>query len=370
MKKLLFAINVGWYYDLHWKSRIQSSMTEDFDVHLCMSKPTDLNQANVTNLSLTRSSVGLFDNIRTLYQAVKTFVKVKPDFIHSVTIKPNIMFGLIALFARVPIYLTIPGMGSMFSQNTSQSRLIAKVIIIIYRLIGNNKNSVFTFENNTDREYFITNKICSQYNSIVVPGSGVNVEEYDAPKIDVVDAPLKILFAARLLEGKGLRDLIQAVKNVQLSGYPVILNVAGIIDNDSNEAIPLAKLETWSQEGKINWLGQINDGMQKVIADNDVIALPTRYGEGLPRILIEANACRRPVITTDIGGCKDFVTNGLNGLVVPTSDIEELTQAIIKLSERDYCAMLGEKGRIHVVNAYTDKHVIDCYKRIYKLDRE
>ncbi|KHT61559.1 hypothetical protein RJ45_21820 [Photobacterium gaetbulicola] len=365
MKKLLFAINVGWYYDLHWQERVKSEMTDGFETHLCMSKPSNPNGQNMHALSLTRSSVGVLDNLKTFYQMVKIFNRVKPDVIHSVTIKPNIMFGVIALLSRLPIFLTIPGMGSMFSQNTLKSKLIAKGILSIYRLLGRNDKSVFIFENQTDMQEFIRLRICCQSNAVTVPGSGVNIEEYDAPKIETTPQPLKLLFAARLLEGKGLRELVQAVEKVKESGIDVALNVAGIIDDDSNEAIPVTQLEDWHQQGKINWMGQINGGMQDVIAVNDAIVLPTRYGEGLPRILIEANACRRPVITTDIGGCRDFVINGETGIIVQICDPKALEDAIRKLCDRDYSAKLGERGRQRVEAFYTDKHVIDSYRQIY-----
>ncbi|PSU29857.1 glycosyltransferase family 4 protein [Photobacterium lutimaris] len=369
MKKLLFAINVGWYYDLHWQERVKSDMTEGFETHLCMSKPTNPTEPNMHSLSLTRSSVGLLDNLTTFYQALKIFNKIKPDTIHSVTIKPNIMFGLIALFARLPIFLTIPGMGSMFSQNTFKSKVIAKAILAIYRLVGKNRQSVFIFENKTDLQTFVDQKICSEVNAVTVPGSGVNIDEYSAPELDTTPQPLKLLFAARLLEGKGLRELVEATQNVKASGIDVVLNVAGIIDDDSNESIPLSQLEEWHQQGKVNWMGQINGGMQEVIAANDVIVLPTRYGEGLPRILIEANACRRPVITTDIGGCRDFVINGETGILVQICDLKALEDAIKKLSDREYCAGLGEYGRRRVEAFYTDKHVIDSYIEVYKPHR-
>ena len=369
MKKLLFAINVGWYYDLHWQDRVKSEMTDGFETHLCMSKPTNPTEKNMHALSLTRSSIGLLDNFKTFYQALKIFNKVKPDTIHSVTIKPNIMFGLIALYSKLPIFLTIPGMGSMFSQATLKSKLIARAILTIYRLVGKNDKSVFIFENRTDMQTFIDHGICSKSNAVTVPGSGVNIDEYNASRIDTSTQPLKLLFAARLLEGKGLQELVVATQNIKNSGVDVTLNVAGIIDDDSNEAIPLSQLEEWHRQGKVNWMGQINGGMQDVIAANDVIVLPTRYGEGLPRILIEANACRRPVITTDIGGCRDFVINNETGILVRICDPKALEDAIKRLNDRKYCAELGECGRLRVEAFYTDKHVIDSYVEVYKPHR-
>ena len=366
MKKLLFAINVGWYYDLHWKARVNSAMTEGFETHLCMSKPTDSENDKLHNLSLKRSSIGILDNFKTLYQSYKIFKKVNPEAIHSVTIKPNLMFGFIALCYGKPILLTIPGLGSMFSQAGLKSKLISSMIIFLYKVIGLNKDAGFIFENKADMKLFIDKGICTVDNGFTVPGSGVNIDEYNADEINPdSQGSLSLLFAARLLKGKGLYELVEAVTSLKEKGHKVTLNVAGIIDDDSTEAIPLSQLKQWDNEGTINWLGQVNGGMSSVIADNDAVVLPTRYGEGLPRILIEANACRRPVITTDIGGCRDFVINGENGILIGSCDVQALVRAIRRLMDKGFCAQLGANGRKHVEANYTDKHVIRCYQNIY-----
>ncbi|WP_413111975.1 glycosyltransferase family 4 protein [Thaumasiovibrio sp. DFM-14] len=365
MNRLLFAINVGWYYDLHWKSRVHSSMTSSMETHLCMSKPTDANEENMHEMSLTRSSKGLFDNLRTLTQAIFIYRKVKPTIIHSVTIKPNLMFGLIALLTKTPILITIPGLGSMFSQTTLLSRSVATVVMFFYRIVGLNTKAVFIFENSQDKQLFLDKSICKASDAVTVPGSGVNLAEYQASPITTEKQPLKLLFAARLLEGKGLRELLETVKELKAEGEDIELNVAGIIDDDSNESIPLHEIETWHRDGHIRWLGQVNEGMCQVIASNDAVVLPTRYGEGLPRILIEANACRRAVITTDIGGCREFIQNGRNGILVPVCDASALKKAIRRLLDREYCAELGAWGRERVEEAFTDKHVVDSYTKIY-----
>jgi len=330
-----------------------------------MSKPSIHNE-KMHEITLKRSSINLLDNIKTFYQAYKAFLKIQPDIIHSVTVKPNLIFGFIALLYRKPILITIPGLGAMFSEGDRRNKLVANLLIFLYRIVSLNKKSVFIFENKTDLGLFKNKQICSDLNGFTVPGSGVNIDEYKAEKLKASSSSeLKLLFAARLLKGKGLYELVDVVSSLRKRNVNVSLDVAGIIDFDSKEAIPVEMLEQWANEGKINWLGQVNQGMVDVIVNNDVIVLPTRYGEGLPRILIEANACQRPVIATDIGGCKDFVIDGENGLIVKTSNPHELERAIIRLTDRAYCAQLGENGRKRVEEFYTDNHVISCYQSIY-----
>ncbi|HIF9315419.1 TPA: glycosyltransferase family 4 protein [Photobacterium damselae] len=364
MKKLLFVINVGWYYRLHWQERMQSKLVDNYDLSLCMSKTEDI--SNTHEIDLERSSISLLSNIKTIIQINNIFREINPDFIHSVTVKPNIILGIMALWYKKPIIMTIPGLGSMFSQKLLKSRFLSYLILKLYRIISKNKNSFFIFENQTDQELFVTNNICNNSNSRVVPGSGVDVNEYKSEPIKIDDSKLKILFASRLLKGKGLYELVSAVDKMKNNGFQVELNVAGIIDCDSTEAISLNEIEKWHNDGIINWLGQVNQNMNRVIASNDVVVLPTQYGEGLPRILIEANSCSRAIITTDIGGCKDFVKDGVTGILISQGNDEELYLALNSMLDRKFCQKLGINGREHVLANYTIEHVINHYCSIYK----
>lgn len=364
MKKLLFVINVGWYYELHWKARMQSKLIKNLELKLCMSKPP--NDQDVIDIKLERSSIGLINNIQTFVQLNGILKKHNPDFLHSVTVKPNIMLGLLSLKKNIPLLMTVPGLGSMFSQKSVKSKIISKIILMLYKLISKNKRSYFVFENRDDQSFFIKKRICSSANSTVVSGSGVDINEYKSAQVKVDKSPLRILFASRLLRGKGLHELVIAVKKMRTNNINVVLSVAGIIDQESNEAIPVNELEDWDKEGIINWLGQINENMVDVISNHDVVVLPTKYAEGLPRILIEANACSRPVITTDVSGCKDFVKNGFNGLLISKDSEIELFSALKKMTNKAYCKELGMNGRHHVLSSYTLEHVINEYCNIYR----
>ena len=370
MKKvLLFAINVDWYFNLHWKERLQSEMVSGFDTHLCLSETNKNNSwegFKFSNLTLSRSSMGIWNNLKTFLDAIRIFRDVKPAAIHSVTVKPNIMFGLLALVYRKPVLITIPGLGSIFSREGTKAGIIQRLLLSVYWLIAKNIRATFIFENSSDLALFKDKGICNESNAIAVPGAGVDINRFKTiPMKWNANDELHLLFAARLLKEKGLYELVDVVSDLKQEDFPVSLNVAGLIDKDSREAIPLSQVEQWHQQGKIHWMGQINE-MEAVIAANHVVVLPTRYGEGLPRILLEANACGRPVITTNIPGCNDFVINEKNGILVEVCNDEALKQAIKRMRNKALCSELGENGRKHVEQSYTNKHVIECYKQIYQ----
>lgn len=365
--KLLFAINVDWYFNLHWKDRLQKDMASEFDLHLCMSE-TQKNRwkgFKFHPLKLSRSSINLISNLKTGWNAYKIFKFIKPDLIHSVTVKPNIIYGLIALWFRKPILITIPGLGSIFSVKGYKPLIIQGLLLTAYFFIGLNKKTFFIFENKTDLSFFLKIGICTELNSVAVPGAGVDINRFrNTPMRWHDNNNLKLLFAGRLLVEKGLHDLVSAVHNLRLKGFLINLSVAGIIDTDTHNAIPISTIEKWDHEGKLRWLGQIKK-MENLIPGYHVVVLPTRYAEGLPRILLEANSCGRPVIATNVPGCNEFILNGKNGILYNGGDIASLEKAILKFMDKSFCERLGHYGRKYVTESFTDIQVIDCYKNVY-----
>ena len=259
MLKLLFAINVDWYYELHWQARIKSDMTAGFEVEICLASTegaTEYPGYKTRIIGLSRSSIGLYNNIKSLYAARAVLRESRPDIIHSVTIKPNLFFGLLARIYSLPILVTIPGLGTVFSSAGLKYSVLKAVIGFMYRVIGKNSKSWFVFENHEDRQRFLDDKVCTEANSVVVPGSGVNIEQFSyVPEAEDREGEIVILFAARLLRGKGLDDLVQAVRQLNGHNRRFRLDVAGIVDSDTREAIPLAEIERLHGKGEINWLG-------------------------------------------------------------------------------------------------------------------
>lgn len=368
MKNLLFAINVDWYFDLHWRERVLSKMTSGYKVQLCLTQSQDgflCSDCKVSFLNFSRSGIGLVDNVKSLLESRRLIRASGADLIHSVTVKPNLFFGICALVSRLPIVFTIPGLGSVFSSSGLRFYFLKQLLIILYWLVGQNKKSFFAFENKEDESLFQGKHICSASNSSVVPGAGVDIDRFFySPDPSTGGGPVIILFAGRLLKGKGLDDLISAVKKIADEGGNVRVDVAGIIDEDSVESIPESQIEQWCQEGYVNWLGRVDD-MPSLLSRVHMVVLPTRYGEGLPRILLEAAACGRPVIASDVPGCRDFVEDGVSGLLVPPGDVNKLATSIRNLLDEKQRVKLGQVGREIVENHYTLEKVIDQYKEIY-----
>ncbi len=369
-KKLLFATNVDWYFDLHWRERICSPLTEGFEVTVTCAETKPLVTTGIDHwapLPMNRSSVDIFSNLRSFIVAARILNRNDFDLIHAVTVKPNIFFGILARIYALPILMTVPGLGSIFSAHSVTNKLLRKNIVRFYRLAGRNSKSFFAFENRQDQDFFLSKGICGPANSAVVAGAGINLDRFRCSGRVHQEAEdrLDLLFAARLLKGKGLTRLVQAVSALKARGGNVALHVAGIPDSESRESLPLERVRAWHDQGKINYLGQVDD-MPGLLNRVHVVVLPTTYGEGLPRILLEANACCRPVIATDIPGCNEFVHHSKNGLLVRPGNTDDLVSAIEKMFEPARRRQMGQVGRKTVKESYSMEKVITQYRQIYE----
>lgn len=369
MEKVVFVINVDWYFNLHWLERALFLVRNNYDVYVITKFQNEqlrelLSKKGIKcrSIELNRSSVNVLNELKCSISLYCALSKINPDLIHAVTVKPNIYSGLInRFFWKKPIVYSVTGLGAVFSSNGMKFLLIKKVITAIYRFISSN-NSKFIFENGDDFNQFHELGILKE-NGVVVKGAGVDINTFK-PKPFLADN--NVLFAARLLKDKGLDTLIESVEILKNKGVDIKLNVAGIIDNDVNDAISIHELEALHNKGTINWLGSRTD-MVDLINENNVVCLPTRYGEGVPRILIEGAACGRALVATDMSGCRDIVVDGKNGFLVPPSDSKMLAKKLaILLNDKLLCEEFGRFGRNLVERHYSNELVFSKTISIYR----
>ncbi|HIF9343117.1 TPA: glycosyltransferase family 4 protein [Photobacterium damselae] len=368
MKKILYVINVDWYFNLHWIDRAKYFQSLGYSVIIATNFTTNKNKKDLEELGFTcldlpfkRKNINLIYEAKIIFNLFKIIKKVNPDLIHTVTIKPNIYTGLLNKYFKKPIVYTIAGLGVVFSSSAPKFKYMKKLVIELYKLISND-NSRFIFENNHDSELFSRYRI-TKSNSVVIKGAGVDVDKYFYKNCN---GNKNILFAARLLKDKGLDTLVSAISVLRSKNINCQLNVAGIIDDDASSSIPLSEINKLHEENKINWLGTVND-MVPLIHHNDIVCLPTRYGEGVPRILIEAASCGRPIIATDIAGCNNLITDGFNGYLVRPNDVDELAYKLeLLLADINKLNYFGENGRNKILSEYSQSIVFESTHIVYK----
>ncbi|TKF34128.1 glycosyltransferase family 4 protein [Vibrio kanaloae] len=369
MFKFVYIINVDWYFHLHWLERAEYFKSLGFDIHIVTSFSNDVIKDELVSkgfichqLSVKRKSVNIFREVGSILRLKRILDEIEPELIHCVTIKPNIYAGLLnRLFFNKPIIYSVTGLGAVFSSNSIKFNLLKRIITIFYKSISSSK-ARFIFENNEDYKLFNELDILKYGNGRVIKGAGIDLTRF-SPSLPPLNK--NVLFGARLLKEKGLACLVEAKQILESQGVEFKLNVAGIIDSDVSSAIPVSQVEAWASSGDISWLGNVKN-MPKLIKENDIVCLPTTYGEGVPRILIEAASCQRAIITTDVVGCREIVSHNVNGLLAQPGDVVSLVNCLRTLLEDDEKTLdFGIKGRKKVAEEFSQEMVFEKTLKVY-----
>lgn len=300
-----------------------------------------------------------------LFRFLRTVRAVKPVLVHSSTIKPNIYAGFCKRASDYALVATVPGMGEAFSGSGLFSRIKHKVSALLYRLALNQNTTLVLCENSEDLALAKAVTKLPSSRVRLIPGAGVDPNVYECLPEAPASNNFVVLFAARLYRNKGLHVLVNAVEKLRSKGLRTELWVAGLVDPDASDVIPESQLLEWANDGLIRWLGAV-DRMPDVLQKVHVVCLPSLAREGLPRILLEAMSCGRPIVTTNVPGCKELVNNHQCGLLVPPGDSTALADALeLLFNDVDSCNSMGRRGRVAVENIYSSNNVINSTLQTY-----
>jgi glycosyltransferase involved in cell wall biosynthesis len=369
---LCYFVNVDWYFGLHWKARAKAAIDDGWQVHLITGGGgdalDDIRKIGVKchALPVKRSSVNPFDIMKTCLTLRRALKMIKPDILHCITTVANLSGGIVARMLRLPVVFSVPGTGWVFSSPTVKARLVRHLVIIGYRWISNNRKSIFIFENYDDEIMFRKCRMLGAARSEVILGAGVDTDLYSPFKVDPAGSVLRFMFAARLLKSKGLPYLVQAGKQLHAAGYTFEILICGLDDHESPDAIEASQISTWQAFPFVKWLGPQRE-MQSVLQQADVVVLPTLYGEGVPRILIEAASCGLAVIATDMPGCREVVRHQQNGILVEAGDVNSLARAMLAFIENpELCRCYGDAGRQLILSEFDQIYVNSATVGLYR----
>lgn len=372
MKKLCFYINSDWYFDLHWLERAIASLKEGYEVHVVCNFKNNEISGRLNSLGIIAHDSGMSEQSLNPFVLIKDSIKsfkllnnINPDILHCITIKPCLVGGCYAKFLKKKLVLSFVGLGRVFSSDEKKYITIKKIVSPLYRWITAKKDVFLIFEHESDREIITAMTGVSSDQTIVIEGAGIDVHNFNYVKEASNNIPV-VLFASRLIWSKGLADLVQAKKILEDRNVFFDLNVAGITVEDDPDCIPAQIIEEWSASNKINWLGK-SDEVKKLIEQSNIVALPSVYAEGVPRILIEAAAVGRASLAYDTGGCTSIIQNNLTGFVVPKNDIEQLSFRLEELlTNSELREDLGKRARLRVTKFFSSTSVIEKTLLIYK----
>ena len=311
--------------------------------------------ASFETYPLQRNGTGVLADLATCRYLTQRLKVLKPDLVFAYTVKPVVWGGLACRMARVPAFhALITGLGAQFDASTAKNRVLSAVMGKLYKTALRRANTVI-FQNNDDRDAMVARGSVPAGRAYKVNGSGVDLSFY--PQHPLPDGPPVFLTIARLLAAKGLRELAGAARIIKKTHPEVIFRLA-CMEETGPGTIPLSEVGEWEAEGIIENLGQVPNAVQS-LSECHVCILPSYYGEGVPRTILEAMAIGRPVLSTDNVGCRDAVEDGISGILVEPRSVEALVTAINwYLDNRDQWAVQAGAGRQRAERLY-DVHKVN-----------
>jgi len=370
MKKLLFIINVDWFFLSHRLPIAVEAIRQGYEVHIATTITDKLEQLAksgmiVHPLKIHRSNGGINVVFSEFLEMLSVIRVVVPDVVHLVTIKPVLLGGIAARVAGVPAVVSaVSGLGFVFVNNGFVALLRRKVISLFYRLAFGHSHQRVIFQNVDDQNHLSKLAQLSADKSVLIHGSGVDLSLYRIKPLPE-GVPI-VLLAARLLGDKGVREFVGAAELVNHLALRARFVLVGRGDPLNPASIQQSELDGWKENGIVDLWGY-RDDMPQVLACATIVVLPSYYGEGLPKVLIEAAACGRAVITTDHPGCRDSIEDGVTGLLVPVRNAKAIANAVLDLlDDPQRCREMGRAGRERAEGMFDVKQVVVEHMGIYE----
>jgi len=319
-----------------------------------------IDKFKIYNLPFSSKSTNFFDNLKLLLNLYKIIKFVSPSLIYSFTLKPNLYCGFLALIFNFRFYPTISGLGSAYNRGGFFFLLIKFFLIISFF------NAKKIFVHNQNEKNLISKIIIKKKKIIVLRGSGINLQRYSKKKLIKKNYNNNFLYIGRLLKDKGVIELLEAFKNLDKSLNPK-LTLSLIIDEDNSSSISIKYIKKitigYNIDIKINF-----KNIKKLISNHDCIVLPS-YSEGMSRSIMEAASLGRPIICSNISGCKEMVKNNFNGFLVKPKSINSLVKAMSDFTSLSFKKKktFASNSRLIIENNFFDeKYVNNQYlKEIY-----
>jgi glycosyltransferase involved in cell wall biosynthesis len=354
--RLLFLITEDWYFWSHRLELARAARLAGWEVLIATrvqdhAKRIEEDGFKLLRLRLNRSSWHPWQEIRALFELIRLYRSEHPDLVHHVALKP-ILYGSFAARATHvhAVVNAFPGLGYTFTGAGRRKGILRSIIGKALHWVLALPNSRVVFQNADDAAEMVKAGIVAWERVRIIRGVGVNTATF-VPLMRKTEDPLVVL-AGRMLWDKGIEEFVQAARLVKAEGIHSRFVLVGMVDTHNPAAIPEAQLRAWEAEGVVEWWGHRED-MPNILGSAEIVVLPS-YREGLPKVLLEAAACARPIVATSVPGCREVVRDGENGLLVPPRDPESLSRAITTLlRDPTRRAEMGARGREIVLKEFS-----------------
>jgi glycosyltransferase involved in cell wall biosynthesis len=366
-RKLVFVVTEDWFFASHFLPMARAARELGLEV-VVVARVRDHRSAieaigaRVIALDAERRSLNPLSAGYAAGRLAAVLRQEKPDLVHCIALRPILVGGAAAAMAGVRRRVfALTGLGFLGARQDWLGRGARAAVRAAVRGLET-KETRYIFENPDDPRLIGLDPDAARV--LILGGAGVDPEAL-APAPLPPQPPLKIAVVARMLWSKGIDLAVEGARLAQARGVPVELSLYGAPDPSNPKAIPDATLQAWSRDPGVAWRGPTRD-VAAVWREHHVCCLPSRGGEGLPRTLLEGAACGRAMVTTDVPGCRAFVRDGVEGLLVPPNDPGALADAFVRLAaDAALVARLGAAARARVLDGFTERAVMDAVKALY-----
>jgi glycosyltransferase involved in cell wall biosynthesis len=349
--KLIYLVTQDWYFFSHRLPMARAAIRAGFDVAVITNVDKHkfaIEEAGVRVIpfAFDRKSLNPITALLQISKLIEIYRAEKPDLVHHIALKPILFGSIAAMVARVPHVLNaFAGLGVIFHSNIFQARIIRPFLIPAFRFLLKCPGSWLLFQNKDDRAKMEALGLTTPERTVIIRGSGVDLDHYPVTPMPE-QPPFICIFAGRMIDSKGLPTMQAAFEILEVHAPHIRLWMYGKPDSGNPGSWDQARIHGWDKNHPtVTWKGHRED-MAEIWPLGHVAVLPAWGGEGLPKALLEAAACARPIIASDVSGCREVVEQGRNGLLVPPGDAEQLAAAILEMSLKpERCEAMGLESR-------------------------
>jgi glycosyltransferase involved in cell wall biosynthesis len=368
--RLLFLVTEDWYFCSHRLPVARAARDAGWRVSVACR--VDRHRAEIERegfhlipLSLSRRSLNPLREAAALREIAAVYRRERPDVVHHVALKPVLYGSLAARLAGVPgVVNAFAGLGHAFSSRDPRRRVLRALVSRLLRLALRGARSKVIVQNRDDADTLVRGRIMGREDIVLIRGSGVDLGRF-TPKPEPAGDGLVVL-PSRMIWEKGVGEFVEAAERLRRDGCKARFALVGEPDAENPAAVPVEKLKEWKAAGAVEVWGR-RDDMPAVLAQSWVVCLPSYYGEGVPKSLLEAAASGRPIVTTDMPGCRDVVLDGETGLLVRPRDADGLARALkTLLADPDLRLRMGAGGRRLAEREFSEAKVAQETLAVYR----
>ncbi len=363
--KVLFVVTEDWYFVSHRLGLAAATQAAGFEVAVAtrVARHGEMIRAagiRLVPFTLTRTYGNPLKEIGAL---VRLYRRERPDIVHHVALKPIVYGAVAARIARVPAQVNaVVGLGWLFTSAKGMMRLVRPVARWILASLLRTRHSLTIVQNPDDRALLVRSQL-PESRIRLIRGAGVDTAVF-APAPEPTE-PICIVLAGRMLWDKGVGEFVEAARLIRQAGVQARFALVGDPDPDNPASVPEVTLRNWHGRDGIEWWGR-RDDMPSVFHAAHIACLPS-YREGLPKVLLEAAACGRPLVTTDAPGCREVVRDGDNGMLVPVRDATGLAAALTNLiHDAPLRAQMGRRAREIVLKEFSNERIFGQALAVYR----